>query len=146
MNGRITITLLSERQDGQIGDDWKYELGVKVFNGGLVDEGSIKVPEHTLASGTTEVPPGPPEPLVLNAGEVGEKDVLVRVRLDATEVDALVSDHGSSSRDFSIGCPAAGEPPVSQDVTISAGVMEAPAIAGESSVLQLALRLVAESA
>lgn len=145
MNGRITITLLTERQDGQIGDDWKYEIGVKVFNGGLVSEGSIEVPEHQLSSGTTEVPPGPPEPLVLDAGAVGD-EVLVRIRLDATEVDALVSDHGSSSRDFSIRCPAAGESPVTQDVTISAGVMEAPAIAGESSVLQLALRLVAESA
>ncbi len=146
MNGTITISLLSEKQDGQIGDDWQYELRVMVFNGELVDEGSISVPEHILPAGTVQAPPGPPEPLELNAGAVGEDDVLVRLRLDATEVDALVNDQGTSSRDVSIRLPGPGQSPVSQDETISVGVMESPGLAGDSAVLRVTLRLVAESA
>lgn len=144
MNGKVTVTLLSERQDGQIGDDWQYKLGVMVFNGDLVDEGSIEVPVHTLSAGSPQEPPGPPEPLVLNAGSAGS-DVLVRLRLDATEVDALFDDHGTSSKDFSIRCPGPDEPPVSEDVTVSAGVMESHGLGGESSMLKLTVRLSAES-
>ena len=144
MNGRIAIALLNERQDGEIGDDWQYTLQVKVFNDGLADEGSIDVPEHRLPPGTDQAPPAPPEPLVLNAGATG-KTVLVRLRLDATEVDAMVDDHGTSSEDVSIHCPAPGEQPVSQDVTVAVGVMESPMIDGDSAVLKVTLRLVAES-
>lgn len=144
MTGKISISLLNERQDGHIGDDWKYAVLVMVFNDGLVDEGSIDVPEHQLLPGTDQAPPGPADPLVLNAGAAGS-DILVRVRLDATEVDTLIDDHGTSSEDFAIRCPHPGEPPVSEDAIISAGVMESPVIEGESAILRLTLRLRAES-
>ena len=144
MNGKITITLVSERQDGHIGDDWKYRVDAKTFNDGLVDEGSLNVAEHILPDGSDQEPPGPPAPLVLDAGAAGS-DVLVRLHVDATEVDALVDDHGANSRDVTIACPGPGEPPGTQEETISVGVMESPVIEGESAVLKLTFRLSAES-
>lgn len=145
MTGKITMSLLSERQDGAIGDDWKYQLTAKVFHGALADEGAIDVPKHKLHSGATQAPPGPPEPVVLKTGVRGD-DVLVRLHLDATEVDLFVNDHGCAELDVPIHCPEAGELPVTRDVEVSVGVMESPGFMGESSIFRLQLRLVAECA
>ena len=38
---KVTISVLSESQEGDIGDDWKFDLAVKVFNEGLKGEGHI---------------------------------------------------------------------------------------------------------
>ncbi|KAA9129770.1 hypothetical protein F3N42_14030 [Marinihelvus fidelis] len=145
MNGRIIMSLLSERQDGPIGDDWRYDLQAKVFHGALADEGTIHVPKHKLSSGCTQSPPGPPEPVILNTGVIGD-DVLVRLHLDATEVDLFVNDHGCAELDVPLHCPRAGELPVTRDVEVSVGVMESPGWMGETSVFRLRLRLMAECA
>ena len=44
MGCKVTMSLVSERQDGPIGDDWKYEVEAKVFNEGLKGKGTISVP------------------------------------------------------------------------------------------------------
>jgi len=48
---KVTISVLSESQEGDIGDDWKFELNAKVFNEGLAGEGVIKVKKHNLPAG-----------------------------------------------------------------------------------------------
>ncbi|MEM1412485.1 MAG: hypothetical protein AAGH19_09005, partial [Pseudomonadota bacterium] len=78
MGCKVTMSLVSERQDGPIGDDWKYEVQAKVFNEGLKGKGQIKVAKHNLPGGQTVEPPGPPEPVVMDAGACGGT-VLVRV-------------------------------------------------------------------
>ena len=60
---KVTMTLLTESQQGNIGDDWKYTLEAKVFNQGLKGKASISVPKHKLSSGATQEPPGPPAPV-----------------------------------------------------------------------------------
>lgn len=143
MGCKVTMTLLSERQDGPIGDDWRYTIEAKVFNEGLKDKGMIKVPKHKLSSGITQEPPGPPAPLVLSAGDCGEQ-ILVRLQVNATEVDFLIHDKGSSSLDVAMKCPGAGELENKKDIEISVGVVESPGIAGETSVFRVVLRLAAE--
>ena len=49
----LPVTLISESQDGDIGDDWRYELEVKNFSGGLTDDATISVPKHQLSPGAT---------------------------------------------------------------------------------------------
>jgi hypothetical protein len=145
MGCKVTVELLSERQDGPIGDDWRYTIEAKVFNEGLKGKGVIKVPKHNLPSGQTQEPPGPPPPMVLDAGACGEQ-ILVRLQVDATEVDLLIHDKGSSSLDVALKCPGEGEQPLRKDIEVSVGVVESPGIAGETSVFRVVLRLTSECA
>ena len=108
MGCKVTMSLVSERQDGPIGDDWKYEVEAKVFNEGLKGKGSISVPKHNLPAGATQDPPGPPEPVVMDGGDCGGT-VLVRVHVKATEVDLFISDKGEASVDITMKCPGPGE-------------------------------------
>ena len=140
---KVTMSLLAERQDGPIGDDWKYSVEAKVFNQGLQGKGVIKVPKHTLGSGHTQAPPGPPAPVSMPAGPCGET-VLVRIVVNAAEVDWLISDKGSGSMDVNIKCPGPGESRILKEVEISVGVRESPGITGETSIFKSTIRLVAE--
>ena len=140
---KVTLTLLTERQDGPIGDDWRYSVEAKVFNQGLTDKGKVKVAKHSLPSGQTQEPPGPPEPMVLDAGDCGD-DLLVRLQVNATEVDWLIHDRGSGSLDINLKCPGPGGAPASKDVEVSVGVRESPGISGETSIFRLNMRLTAE--
>lgn len=140
---RITMSLLAERQDGPIGDDWKYSVEAKVFNQGLQGKGLIKVPKHNLPPGHTQAPPGPPEPVAMEAGACGDT-VLVRLLVNAAEVDWLISDKGSGSLDVNMKCPGEGETRMVKEVEIEVGVRESPGITGETSVFRSTIRLVAE--
>jgi hypothetical protein len=115
----------------------------KVFNEGLKGKGTIKVPKHTLSSGVTQEPPGPPEPVVMEAGHCGD-DVLVRIQVNATEVDWLIHDKGSASLDVAIKCPGEGAAPITKEAEISVGVRESPGLSGETSIFRVLVRLVAE--
>lgn len=121
----LTLTIVSESQEGTIGDDWKYDLEAKVFSGALVGHGNISVPKHTLASGDTQPPPGPPEPLVLSAGQPGD-ELRVQLHLKASEVDLLRNDVGETRVDFDVRCPPAGGAPVVVEREITVGVTEMP--------------------
>jgi len=46
MTCKAKMTLISEGQEGNCGEDWKYVLDAKVFNQGLKGQGSISVPYH----------------------------------------------------------------------------------------------------
>lgn len=145
MGCKLTMSLLEERQDGPIGDDWRYTVEAKVFNQGLTGKGKISVPKHNLRSGQPQQPPGPPEPVVIDGGNCGD-EVLVRVQVNATEVDWLISDKGSGSMDVGLKCPGAGAPPVTKDFDVSVGVRESPGFSGETSIFKISIRLVAECA
>ena len=139
MNCKLTMTLISESQEGNCGDDWKYDLEAKVFNEGLKGEGQISVPKHLLESGSVKEPHGSPEPIVLFEGECHD-ELLVRLELTATELDLFIKDVGKASKDLKIEAPAFGHKKVTKDVDISAGVRESPEILNKNSVFTLRVR------
>jgi hypothetical protein len=137
---KVTLTLLTESQQGNIGDDWKYDLEAKVFNEGLKGTGNIKIKKHTLSSGATQEPPGPPAPVEIPAGE-GGTELMVRLTLHATEVDFFKSDSGETQVNFHMPAPSAGSAPIVRETEVSVGVRESPGLMDETAVLTLALRL-----
>lgn len=141
MAAKVTFTLLKESHEGPVGDSWKYWVEAKVFNQGLKGAGKVEIKKHLLPSGTTQVPPGPPEPLELPAGECGQR-VKVQLALEATEVDLFRNDTGKTTVDTYLDCPGPGEKPLVRDGEISVGVVESPGITGETSVITLQVRLV----
>jgi len=135
----LTMTLISETQEGDIGEDWKYDLAVKVFNGKLDGEATVKVPKHNLPSGIVRVPHGAPEPVVLFRGECDEP-LLVRMNLTATEVDMFVNDVGKACKDLQIERPLPGTEKVTKEVDIAAGVRESPGIVPKTAVFTVRVR------
>lgn len=141
---KLTLSLLSEGTAGDdIGNDWRYTLQARVFSGALTGEGEVRVPVHKLESGATQPPPGPPEPLVLAAAESGA-EILVDLRLIATEVDPLKNDTGEKAVSFSMRCPESGQPPVVEERELTVGVTEEPSQLG-TAIFRLGLRLALEA-
>jgi hypothetical protein len=139
MTCKLTMTLISEHQEGECGNDWKYDLDAKVFHEGLQGEGRVSVPKHILEPGNVREPHGGPEPLVIFSGEC-LTELLVRMRLTATEVDIFVNDVGKADKDLKIECPGPGREKVIKEVDIAAGVREAPAILNKNSVFTVRVR------
>ena len=140
---KITISPLSESQEGTIGNDWKYSIEAKIFSGALTGKGTIKVPKHRLDSGKPQVPPGPPEDLVLPAGEAGA-EIRVDLRIKVAEVDLLQNDTAEMTSSFKRTCPPAGGAAVVEEREISLGVEEEPSGIGHA-VFKLAYRGTVES-
>ena len=67
MTCRLTMALISESQEGNIGNDWRYELEAKVFHGALAGGAKVEVPKHQLESGAVRLPFGAPTDPVLQA-------------------------------------------------------------------------------
>jgi hypothetical protein len=137
MAGKVTFSVLSESHEGNIGDDWRYWIEVKVFNRGLKGQGLIEVPKHKLPSGVTQEPPNQPVEVEISAGECND-DVKIKIRAKATEVDLLSSDSGLTDIDMILDFPDAGEAPLVRERDICIGVSEAP----RSSLITLKTRLV----
>ena len=140
---KITISLLSESQEGTIGNDWKYSVEAKIFSGALTGKGTIKVPKHRLDSGKPQVPPGPPEVLVLPAGEAGA-EIRVGLRFKVAEVDLFQNDTGEMPISFNLTCPPAGGAAVVEEREVSIGVEEEPSGIGHA-IFKLAYRVTLES-
>ncbi len=135
----LTLSVLSENQEGDIGNDWKYTLSAKVYSGALTGQGAVEVAKHTLTSGTTQTPPGPPAAAVIAAGDAGA-DLKIELRLAAAEVDLLHNDTGEKAVDIRLTNPAAGASALVEEREISVGVTEAPSGIG-NAVLTLKIRL-----
>lgn len=144
MTAKVTFSVVSERQEGNIGDDWRYEVETKVFNQGLKGKGTIKVAKHSLASGVTMEPHGSPDPLVLDAGE-GSSELKIWIKLIATEVDLFRNDSGESDLNITMNCPSPGENPIAVEREISCGVTEKPVVADNTSIFTVKVRLVASA-
>lgn len=139
MKCKLMMSLVSESQEGNIGDDWSYRLEAKVFHGGLRADVVIDVPKHVLPSGEVRAPHGDPEPVELFHGEC-DGPLQVRLLLTATEVDTFINDVGQASKDVSIECPPPGDHPLVRDIDIAAGVRESPGIRNLNAVFTLRLR------
>lgn len=139
MTCKLTMTLISEGQEGNCGDDWMYALEAKVFCEGLKGEATVHVPKHTLDAGTVREPFGSPAPVELFSGECNHQ-LMVRMQLTATEVDMFVNDVGKASKDLKIECPGPGGHTITREVDIAAGVRESPGILNKNSVFTLRVR------
>ena len=140
---KVTVSVLSESQEGDIGDDWRFDLQVKVFNQGLKGEGRIKVKKHNLPAGVIQDPPGPPEPLVLPAGDA-EGQILVRLSMTATEVDLFQNDSGTVDSDLTCTAPTEEDRITAHQTELSVGVRESPGFLNQVAVFTLKLRIVIE--
>jgi len=141
MEGRVTFSVLTESHEGPIGEDWRYWIEAKVFNQGLQGTGTITVKKHSLPSGTTQEPPGPPAPVEMSAGDYTHQ-LKIKLTLEATEVDLFKNDVGKTDIDLYLDCPKPGEDPRVFDKEISVGVVESPGITGETSIITLKVRLI----
>jgi len=141
MEGKVTFSILTENHEGPIGEDWRYWIEAKVFNRGLQGQGTINVEKHNLPSGTTQAPPGPPEPIEIPAGDHNNQ-LKVKLTLEATEVDLFRNDVGKTDIDLYLDCPGPGESQRVHEREISVGVVESPGITGETSIVTLKIRLV----
>jgi hypothetical protein len=133
------MALVSEHQEGNCGEDWKYDLAVKVFHEGLKGEGAFNVPKHILQAGVVMHPWGEPEPVTVFTGEC-LTELLVRIHLTATEVDMFVNDVGEANKDIRIDCPGPSGDKVTKEVDIAAGVRESPGIMNRNSVFTVRVR------
>ena len=140
---RLTMALVSEGQEGNLGTDWKYEIEAKVFCSGLLSDVTVEVPTHTLESGSVISPYGAPEPVLLFEGEC-ESELLLRLRLTATEVDLFINDEGRVNKDIRLDLPVAGEEASVQEIDLAAGVRESPGIRYRNAVFTLRIRLTLE--
>lgn len=147
MASKITVAVSSESQTGTIGNDWKFSLEVRVFRTSsgraLNGEGVISVPKHRLDSGKTQVPPGPPDALVLPAGQPGD-EILVDLRMKVAEVDLVMDDTAETTGSFKMTCPAAGAAAVAEERELWVSVLEQPSGIGRA-VFKLAYRVTLES-
>ena len=137
MEGKVTLSVLSENHQGNAGKDWKYQIEAKVFNRGLKGQGVIKVNKHDLPSGTTQAPPGPPAAVDIPAGDCNN-EIKVKIRLEATEVDFFTNDVGLTDIDLYLKCPGSGAEPLVHDRDISVGVSDS----SRDSVVTIKVRLV----
>jgi len=142
MECKITFSLVLESLVGDIGDDWEYSVQAKVFNPGLTGAGTIGIPEHQLAPGRSQPPPGAGQSVVIPAGACGTGP-RVELTVNATEVDWLIDDHGSNVIVVPMECPGPGGPPFTIQPEISVVVRESPRFFGGSATLKVKVSLVA---
>jgi hypothetical protein len=138
------MTLISETQEGNVGDTWKYDLEAKVFSQGLKGEATVSVPKHQLSSGEVRSPHTEPDPVVLFEG-VCEDELLLRLKLRVTEIDLLINDVGEASKDIRLEKPCHGKTEFCHDFDIAAGVRESPGILNKNAVFTLRLRILVEN-
>jgi hypothetical protein len=139
MTCKLTMTLISEHQEGECGNDWKYDIEAQVFHEGLQGEGGFRVPKHLLEPGHVHEPHGAPAPVELFSGEC-LTELLVKIHLTATEVDMFVNDVGHEKMELRIECPGPGGEKVTKEVDVAANVKEAPAILNKRSVFTVRVR------
>ena len=139
MSCRLTMTLISESQEGNIGEDWKYELDVKVRGDGVEGQGSASVAKHNLPSGVVREPHGTPPPQELFTGDC-DTALTLQLHLTATEVDVFVNDVGEVQKDLVIECPGLAGGTVTKEVDIDVTVRESPPIWPRKALFTLRVR------
>jgi len=139
MTCKLTMTLISESQEGSIGEDWKYDLRVTVVGEGLKGGGAISVPKHNLPSGVIREPYGSPAPVQLYDGEC-KGELLLRMHLVATEVDLFVNDVGKADKDLRFECSGLAGDTVTKEIDIPVEVREMPGIIPKTAVFTLRVR------
>ena len=143
MECKLTVSVVEESVEGDIGDDWEYAVTATVIDakGRSIESGRIRVPEHLLKPGAAQPPPQAAG-VKVRAGACGTF-AKVELRVDVNEVDWLVDDPGSRTVLVPIDCPAQGKPPFTKEAEISIPVRERPKVLGGEATFKLKLRLVA---
>lgn len=139
MSCTLTMTLISESQEGNIGEDWKYDLDVKVSSDGQTGNGRVKVPKHNLPSGLVREPHGSPPPQVVFTGGCA-RELRIDMRLVATEVDMFVNDVGKVRKELIIQCPGVAGGTVTKECDIEVAVREMPRIFPQKALFTLRVR------
>ena len=139
MSCTLTMKLVSESQEGNIGEDWRYDLDVRVSSGEQKGQGRVKVPKHNLPSGLVQEPHGSPEPRVVFTGDCTDA-LHVDMRLVATEVDMFVNDVGKVRKELIIQCPGVSGTTVTKDCDIDVMVREMPRIFPQKAFFTLRVR------
>lgn len=114
MGCSVTLTIVEESLNGDIGDDWEYSVEIKVYNPASattpVSAGTISVPEHRIAPGTSQSPPPGTTGLILEAGPC-ESVARVDLTFTASELDLISDDTEVDSRGLTVACPGPGQEP-----------------------------------
>ena len=139
MSCRLTMTLVSECQEGTAGEDWKYDLEVQVLGQDVQGQGSVSVAKHDLPPGVVRPPHGSPAPQVLFSGPC-KGDLLLKLQLTAIEVDLFVNDVGKVQKDLVIECPGPGGGAVTRELDIEVEVHESPKFIPRKSTFTLRVR------
>jgi len=137
---KLTMMLVSECQEGDVGEDWKYDLDFETSAAGEPQRGSVSVGKHNLPAGVVREPYGSPPPCELFVGEC-TGPLQVRLSLTVTEVDILVDDVGQAQKDLLIECPGPAGGVVTKELDIDVEVREAPAVLPGKAVFTLRVRL-----
>jgi len=137
---KLTMMLVSECQEGNVGKDWKYDLNYETCGAGEPRRGSISVARHNLPSGVVSEPYGSPAPRELFIGQC-TGPLQVRLGLTVTEVDLLVDDVSTVQKDLTIECPGPAGGVVTKELDIEVGVREAPVILPGKAVFTLRVRV-----
>ena len=143
MTCNLTMTLISETQEGNIGEDWKYELDVKVLSEDAQGQGSVSVPKHNLPSGEIREPFGAPAPQTIFSGDCSGQ-LTLRIHLTAIEVDMFVNDVGREKKDLIIDCPGPAGGKITKEVDIAVEVREMPPILPKKALFTLRVRFALE--
>lgn len=139
MSCRLTMTLVSECQEGNVGEDWKYDLDVKVVGDGVQGQGSVSVAKHNLPAGIVREPHGSPAPQVIFSGDC-KGEIRLSLHLTATEVDLFVNDVGEVKKDLLIESPGSAGGTVTKEMDIDVEVLESPKILPRKAVFTLRVR------
>jgi hypothetical protein len=139
MTCTLTMKLVSESQEGNVGEDWRYDLDVEVSTGEHKGRGEVKVPKHNLQSGVVREPHGSPPPEVIFTGDCVD-ELRIDMHLVATEVDMFVNDVGKISKELVIQCPGVSGATVTKECDIEVMVREMPRILPQKAFFTLRVR------
>ena len=141
MGCRICVSLLSERVDGDIGDDWEYTVEARISDATGSHSGRIEMERHQLTPGVTRELPGTHRTEVA-AGPCGSEAEL-ELHLQAREIDWVFSDVGNQKTTIRIQCPESGAEPVEISREVAVRVEEKPLVLGGAATLILLVRITA---
>jgi hypothetical protein len=144
MGCKIGVSLISERVDGDIGDDWEYDVEARISNHPGSQPGRIEVENHKLTPGVMRELPGTYS-TELDAGPCGS-DANLELHLQARELDWVFSDVGDHKTTIRVECPGPGAEPLEMSREVAVRVEEKPLVLGGAATLILMIRITASCA
>lgn len=141
MGCKIDVSLISERVDGDIGDDWEYDVEARILDHPGSQSGRIEVENHKLTPGIMRELPGT-HSTELDAGPCGS-EVDIELHLQARELDWVFSDVGDHKTTIRVVCPGPGAEPLELSREVAVRVEEKPLVLGGAATLILMIRITA---
>ena len=141
MGCRICVSLVSERVDGDIGDDWEYAVEARMSDATGSHSGRIEVERHQLTPGVTRELPGTHTTEFAAGRCASEADL--ELHLQAREIDWVFSDVGDHKTTIRVQCPGPGSEPLEILREVAVRVEEKPLVLGGAATLILLVRITA---